>query len=62
MDTYIVRIYRYEDKGLKQLFGLVEIPGSDQEERFATMEELWAIIHSRWSDGMEQRGETGISK
>ena len=57
MDTYIVRIYRYGDKGLKQLFGLVEIPGSDLEERFSSMDELWAILSSGWNNEMEQIGE-----
>ena len=58
MDTYIVRIYRYGDKGLKQLVGLVEIPGSEREERFASIDELWAIISSGWNDGKENPKQT----
>jgi hypothetical protein len=58
LDIYIVRIYRYGEKELKQLFGVVEIPGSDVEERFATMEELWAIIFSRWNNGNGKHVET----
>jgi len=58
MDTFIVRIYRYGDKDLQQLFGLVEIPGSDRAERFATLDELWAIISSGWNDVKEQHEAT----
>jgi hypothetical protein len=58
MDTFIVRIYRYGNKRLKEIIGLVEIPGNDGNMGFTTIEELWAIFSSRLSDEKEKHQKT----
>ncbi|HWR72830.1 MAG TPA: hypothetical protein VN604_06650 [Nitrospirota bacterium] len=44
IETYIVRIYRRDDKDDEKIMGLVETAGKDKKERFGSREELYRII------------------
>lgn len=45
MDSFVVRIYRYEqDKG-DRLLGTVERVGKDSKEAFTCVDELWQILN-----------------
>jgi predicted transcriptional regulator YdeE len=46
VDSYIVRIYRYERDNPDMLVGLVEEVGIDRQRRFTNIEELWRILNS----------------
>jgi hypothetical protein len=59
MDTFIVRIYRYGNKSLKEIVGLVEVPGDENRMGFTDLEELWTILTQRGCKGVEKRKGTG---
>lgn len=45
MDTYIVRIYRYDHAKPRALVGTVEVADGDGKMAFLNMEELWNILN-----------------
>jgi hypothetical protein len=55
MDTFIVRIYRYGNKSLKEIVGLVEVPGSEGKMGFTDLDELWTILSHERNGGVEKR-------
>jgi hypothetical protein len=44
MKTYIVRIYRFEDKKPLNLVGVVEEVGVEGRKAFSNYDELWNIL------------------
>lgn len=44
MDSYVVRIYRRDNKDRKQLVGLVEIISTQEQKPFRTVDELFGIL------------------
>ena len=44
MESYIVRIYRREERGTSPVRGVVEKVGTVGQDSFGTKEELWNIL------------------
>ncbi len=44
MQSYIVRIYRKEEKKSRELVGLVQEVGEQDSKAFTSYEELWEIL------------------
>ncbi len=70
MKSYIVRIYRGEIGGSRQLLGTVERPGGDVKLAFTSFDELKGILSSHagkdvfaeaceWQKGRKSNQETG---
>lgn len=45
MDSFIVRIYRYEKNRPQRLMGIVEKVGVDGKRAFTQYDELWEILN-----------------
>lgn len=45
-DSYVIRVYRREETDTRQMVGLVETVGNEEQRPFATIEELWKILSS----------------
>jgi predicted transcriptional regulator YdeE len=43
-DSYVIRVYRREETDTRQMVGLVETVGNEEQKPFATIEELWKIL------------------
>ncbi len=44
MDSYIVRIYRRDERGTSPVRGVVEKVGGAEQVSFGTKEELWQLL------------------
>ncbi len=44
MESYIVRIYRRDDKHPDKIAGLVVFAGSQEQKSFGNYQELWDIL------------------
>jgi hypothetical protein len=55
MESFIIRLYRFEKDNPRNLVGLVEIVGKKGRMAFTNMDELWDILNS--SLGNEKEGE-----
>ena len=51
MESYVVRIYRRDEKESHILIGSVERPGTDKRMGFSNIEELWEILRHRKGRG-----------
>jgi hypothetical protein len=59
MKTYIVRIYRFEDKKPFNLVGVVEEVGVEGRKAFSNYDELWNILEvSPFSPSSRKREKT----
>jgi hypothetical protein len=59
MKTYIVRIYRFEDKKPFNLVGVVEEVGVEVRKAFSNYDELWNILEvSSFSPFSRKREKT----
>jgi hypothetical protein len=47
MDSYMVRIYRKEEKNPRMLVGVVEEPGVKEKKAFHNFYELWDILNPK---------------
>ena len=48
VDSYIVRIYRYNPRRPEQLVGVIQTPGSSASFAFTGVEELWSALQQAW--------------
>jgi PilZ domain len=47
LETYVVRIYRYEKKRPRSIVGIVEeVGGGKKREAFTSYDELWSVLKS----------------
>jgi predicted transcriptional regulator YdeE len=46
MDSFIVRIYRYEENKPHKVVGTVEHVGSEDKQGFTRIDELWEILNA----------------
>ena len=54
MESFIIRLYRFEKDNPRTLVGLVEKPGKERRIAFTTMDELWEILNSSIGDEKEE--------
>jgi hypothetical protein len=59
MESFIIRLYRFEKDNPRSLVGLVEIVGKKGRMAFTNMDELWEILNS--SIGDEKEGKAAES-
>lgn len=63
METYIIRIYRYERDNPRKLVGLVEEVGSEGNSGFTDLDGLWNILNparkNRGKPVGREQGEPG---
>ncbi len=45
MDSYIVRVYRFDRSKPRAIIGVVEEAGSDDKKAFMNIDELWKILN-----------------
>jgi hypothetical protein len=61
LESYIVRIYRWENNNPQSLVGVVEGVGAEGRMAFTNLEELWNILNFKNSkEGGEGRGNFGL--
>ena len=59
MDNYIVRIYRHDEEDLRNVVGIVEQVGTEENRAFHDLDELWAILRSPRSEvSCKRKGNT----
>jgi hypothetical protein len=51
MESYIIRIYRYENNNPRSFVGVVEEVGVPEKRAFTNLEELWNILNFKNSKG-----------
>lgn len=56
MESYIVRIYRRDERDRHKLSGLVEVAGSDEKRRFSSLDGLGAIMSPEKKAGKKGQG------
>lgn len=59
MDSFIVRIYRYERDQLHRLLGTIEHVGMDGRKAFTNLDELWEVLNARREARTGKRGDLG---
>jgi hypothetical protein len=59
MESFIIRLYRFEKDNPRALVGIVEIVGKKGRMAFTNMDELWDILNS--SIGDEKEGKAAES-
>ena len=61
LESYIIRIYRWENNNPQSLVGVVEGVGAEGRMAFKNLEELWDILNFKNSkEGGEDRGNFGL--
>ena len=48
LESYIVRIYRAEERNPRNIIGVVEEVGADEKRAFTNIEELWNILNYKY--------------
>lgn len=63
MESYIVRIYRRDERGGAPVRGMIETVDARNQEVFGTKEELWEILSALNNPGKKQKKRiTGVSR
>jgi hypothetical protein len=57
MDSYIVRIYRFDREKPKAIVGVVEEAGADGKKAFMNYDELWDILNHRYKEVKQSKDE-----
>jgi hypothetical protein len=53
--TFIVRIYRFPSETQREIVGVVETVGVEEEKGFTGIDELWAILNMAGKKRMEMK-------
>ncbi len=58
MESYIVRIYRFQKNNPRQLIGIVESIGNEGRGKmaFTNLDDLWEILNSQVSEAVPKQG------
>jgi len=62
MESYILRIYRYQPGRPQSLVGVVERPESEEKLAFTTLDELWAILSASKGHALRKSPASGRSE
>jgi hypothetical protein len=61
LESYIIRIYRYENNNPRSFVGVVEEVGVPEKRAFTNLEELWDILKFKNSrEGGDDSGSFGF--
>ncbi len=60
MDSYIVRVYRFDRSKPRAIIGVVEEAGSDDKKTFMSIDELWNILNPHCDKPRKKRREERI--
>jgi len=60
MDSYIVRIYRFDRSKPRSIIGVVEEAGSEDKKAFMNIDELWKILNPHYNEPRKKRREGRI--